>query len=105
VSPRVTITVVRGVRDPLTGDWSADPAEHTVPDCRIAPTGSTEPTVGTGDQVSSRCQVYVRDPDVDVLATDRIRLPGEAGQPRWQVVGDPARWGPGAVITIDRVTG
>lgn len=103
---RGDVTVVRGAKDEITGDWSSDSSEHVLPGCLIAPAGSQEQSDRSefGDQVTTRRDIYTA-PGADVLSTDRLRLPGETGAPLWQVVGDPDSWGPGTVVRAERVSG
>lgn len=96
-----TIVVVRPPArgkfgDPVAG---AD-AEHQVPGCQFAPGPSTEGSIGT-NTVDADATVYAP-PNVDILATDRVRARGEL----WVVAGKPQFWGSfGTVIPLRRVTG
>lgn len=83
------------------------PTGHEIPDCVLAPGGSTEDT-DRADQVTTRLTVYTG-PEADVAATDRIVLPDGT---RWAVNGEPQRYrspyAPGhgvCVIHLERVTG
>lgn len=111
------VVVVRPVRD-RHGDVVSF-TEHTLPGCIVAPSSSTE-NLAAGEQVTGRWDLYVLT-GTDVLASDRIRRPGDPApadnapfrtRAPWQVVGDPAPWrspfsgwSPGVVVTVERVAG
>lgn len=82
------VTRVRQARD-RHGD-RVGTADELVFRAVIVPSSSSE-NISDGDQVTTRQDLYPVEPDVDVLATDRLRLPGETGA-AWQVVGDPKRY-------------
>lgn len=82
--------------DPVAGETT----ERAVPGCQFAPGPSTEGGVGA-NTVDADATVYAP-PNVDVLATDRVRARGEV----WVVDGKPQFWGSfGTVIRLRRVTG
>ncbi|MBE7195419.1 MAG: hypothetical protein INR66_23445 [Gordonia polyisoprenivorans] len=101
------LTRVRQGRD-RHGDITG-PADELTFRAAVVPSSSTE-NVSSGDQVVTRQDVYPIDPDVDITATDRLRLPGETGA-TWQVVGDPKRYlnpysgSKATEIAIERVSG
>lgn len=103
----VAITRVRQARD-THGDKTGVVDELTFRGV-VVPSSSNE-SVNDGDQVTTTQNVYPLEADVDVLATDRLRLPGETGA-AWQVAGDPKRYfspysGKKVTeISIERVTG
>lgn len=102
----ITITVLRPSGVDRYGD-TLPTTQHTVDGCVLAPVSSME-TTDREDQVTSRIRLYVLDPDVDVLATDRVVLPDNT---RWAVNGDPERYrspfvGEGlCAVNLERVSG
>lgn len=101
------VTRVRQGRD-RHGDRSG-PTDELAFRAVIVPSSSSE-NISDGDQVTTRQDLYPVDADVDVLATDRLRLPGETGA-AWQVVGDPKMYvspysgNKVTEIAIERVSG
>jgi len=89
----ISITVLRGGRDPRTGD-PLPTTEHTVLECAFDP-GSTEEVVGLGVVVRTSPRVF-GPYDADVLSNDQILVPGEVDANDdllvWEVDGDVKRY-------------
>jgi hypothetical protein len=114
----VALVRVRQARD-RHGDLTG-PVDELTFRAAVVPTSSAENLDGSGsgsrastssgDQVVTRQSIYPIADDVDVVATDRLRQPGEAGAP-WQVIGDPSRYvspytGRKVMeLTVERVSG
>lgn len=106
-----TITVYR----PGETSWNGDPlpgTSHTIPGCAIWPTSTTEVTQQR-DTVTTGVTVLAPN-GADIVATDRVFLPGEdpSGTARWQVDGAPfawrsplTGWAPGTEVRLKEVTG
>lgn len=67
-------------------DWSLPPARLDIPDCAVAPAGSTELITGQ-DVTTSGWAIYVTG-DPDVTPTDALEVRGA----RYAVDGQPARY-------------
>jgi hypothetical protein len=87
----------------LIDDWT-DPDEAPIAGCLVAP---SDPGVGTGsedetagDTVWTYLTVY-GPPTADVTATDAVVVRGD----RYAIVGVPAQWPAGVVISLRRSEG
>jgi hypothetical protein len=104
----VTVTVRRpGGHDKYGNQLPAD--EHTVADCVVSPGGSAEPNA-FGVSVEWDLDLMCSDPDVNILASDEVLLPGD--DTVYQVYGRPRRyvnpftgWRAGCVVHLKGVQG
>ena len=95
-----TLTILAsGGRDEF-GDRSA-PTETGTFVGQVAPARATEPNRIASDPSIERLEVYCPDSSVPVAHDDAVTL----NDVRYRVVGAPARWGMGCVVTIERKVG
>lgn len=106
----ITVTVEREAPpDQRTGDPTGDPTTHPLENVGFDPGGSRE-TDALGNQVTTTPTLYSRDHDADVVARDKVLVPGDPTP--WFVDGDPGRWAnphssrkAGCVIKLTRTRG
>ncbi len=95
-----TVTVIRPAARNQLGDETGPPTEFDLPGCLFAPGASREGGLGS-EQVETDGVIYAP-PDVDVRATDRVRIRGQV----YGVVGQPQVWGrTGTVIPVRSIVG
>ncbi len=95
-----TVTVIRRAGRDAFGDETGTPTEFDIDGCLFAPGESRESGLGS-EQVRTDATIYAP-PDVDVRATDRVRVRGQL----YSVVGQPQAWGRfGVVISLRSYTG
>ncbi len=95
-----TVTVIRPAGRTQLGDEVGVPTEFDIDGCQFAPGPSREGGFAS-EQIRTDGTIYAP-PDVDVRATDRIRVRGQL----FSVVGQPQEWGRfGVVIALRSYVG